>query len=69
MSTILRDLYQSVTDQIVAALKAGTAPWIRPWSGEHDPIPANATTHRPYRGINVLLLNLHPMSRGFAHNR
>ncbi|HQC98760.1 MAG TPA: zincin-like metallopeptidase domain-containing protein [Aquabacterium sp.] len=68
MSQVLRDLYQSVTDQIVAALEVGTAPWIRPWTGADD-VPANATTQRPYRGINVLLLNLHAQARGFSHNR
>ncbi len=68
--SVLRDLYQSVTDQIIAALEAGTPPWIRPWSGgDFDPAPANATTQRPYRGINVLLLNMHSMSRGFERNR
>lgn len=70
MSTVLKDLYQAVTDQIITALEAGTPPWIRPWTGsDFDPAPANATTHRPYRGINVLLLNLRSMSRGFERNR
>ena len=53
------DLYAVVTARIVAALEAGTPPWIRPWTGiDCDPTPANVTSHRPYRGINVLLLNL-----------
>ena len=26
-----RDLYAEVTDRIVTALEAGTAPWICPW--------------------------------------
>jgi antirestriction protein ArdC len=70
MTKVLRDLYQSITNQIVAALEAGTPPWIRPWTGGNfEPMPANATTSRPYRGINVLLLNLQSMSRGFEHNR
>lgn len=70
MTTVLRDLYQSVTEKIIAALEAGTPPWIRPWSGgEIDPMPANATTRRPYRGINVLLLNMQAIARGFEHNR
>lgn len=70
MTTVLRDLYQSVTDQIIASLEAGTPPWIRPWNGgEFDPLPANATTQRPYRGINVLLLNMHSLAMGYQHNR
>jgi antirestriction protein ArdC len=70
MTTVLRDLYQSVTDQIVAALEAGTPPWVRPWRGtSQDARPANATTGRPYRGVNTLLLNLRAMACGYASNR
>lgn len=64
------DLYASVTARIVAALEAGTSPWTCPWRGTGvDARPANATTHRPYRGINVLLLNLRAMSEGYASSR
>ncbi len=70
MTTVLHDLYQTVTKKIIASLERGTAPWIRPWTGgDFDPAPANATTLRPYRGINVLLLNLQSMTRGFENNR
>jgi antirestriction protein ArdC len=27
----MRDLYQEVTDRILAALAQGTVPWIKPW--------------------------------------
>ncbi len=27
-----RDLYQEVTDRVVAALEAGTPPWRQPWN-------------------------------------
>ena len=68
--SVLPDLYASVTARIVAALEAGTPPWIRPWTGtDFDPAPANATTGRAYRGVNTLLLNMHAMSRGFERNR
>ena len=64
------DLYEAVTRQIVAALEAGTPPWHCPWRGSGvDPRPANATTGRMYRGINVLLLNLRAMAEGFGHSR
>lgn len=70
MSTVLFDLYQTVTDRIIAALEDGTPPWIRPWAGfDFDPTSANATTQRAYRGINVLLLNMHSMLRGYERNR
>ncbi len=64
------DLYQSVTNQIIAALEAGTPPWTCPWERSHGSmLPANLATSRSYRGINVLLLNLQQMSHGYAHNR
>jgi len=44
----------AVTEQIIAQLDAGCAPWVRPWSGSQ--LPANAFTHRPYRGANIVAL-------------
>jgi antirestriction protein ArdC len=64
------DLYTAVTNQIIAALEAGTPPWVCPWDRSHgSAIPANLTTGRPYRGINVLLLNLQQIVGGYADNR
>ncbi|ECQ2979476.1 DUF1738 domain-containing protein [Salmonella enterica] len=54
------DVYQVVTDRIVAALEQGTAPWRRPWrcagAGCSGGLPSNALTGRCYSGVNVLLL-------------
>jgi len=70
MTHPLKDIYQSVTNQIIAALEAGTPPWVCPWqSGAGDLAPANLASGRPYRGINVLLLNLRAMGCGYASNR
>ena len=63
-------LYQTITDQIVAALEAGTPPWVCPWQGlDADMAPANLSTRRQYRGVNTLLLNLQATLRGYASNR
>lgn len=53
-----RDLYQEVTDKIVASLEQGVAPWVRPWnSAEHfGGMPYNAISGKRYRGVNVALL-------------
>ena len=50
------DFYERVTAQIVAALEAGTPPWVRPWSTLGDQRPRNALSGRGYRGINTWLL-------------
>lgn len=64
------DLYAEVTNQIIAALEAGTTPWACPWDRQHGSLlPANLTTGRHYRGINVLLLNLRQMAEGYPTNR
>lgn len=64
------DLYAEVTNQIIAALEAGTSPWACPWDREHGSLmPANLSTGRRYRGINVLLLNLRQIAGGFPTNR
>ena len=69
MSSPVLDLYQTVTNQIIAALEAGTPPWSPPWLDGTDWTPRNLTSRRPYRGINVLLLNLVAASRGFPDHR
>jgi antirestriction protein ArdC len=59
-----RDHYQEVTDKIVAALEAGTRPWRQPWKSGSPGKPINATTGRPYHGINVLLLAMTSFALG-----
>jgi antirestriction protein ArdC len=63
------DLYNKVTDQIIAALEQGVRPWMKPWSAEHAagritrPLRANGT---PYQGINVLVLWGDAVSKGYS---
>ena len=40
----MNDLYQTITDKIIAELSTGTAPWVRPWAGAADPLPRNAVS-------------------------
>lgn len=53
-----RDIYQEVTDKIVAALEAGTIPWHKPWKNLKGDLPYSLSTGKPYRGINVFTLAL-----------
>jgi antirestriction protein ArdC len=70
MSTQITDLYATVTNQIIAALEAGTPPWTCPWArGQGSALPVNIFTRKPYRGINVLLLNMQALSNGYPTNR
>ncbi|WP_053158232.1 ArdC family protein [Pseudomonas sp. Pf153] len=72
----MRNIYQDVTDKIVAALDQGVAPWIKPWSSSdsaavdhHQPYPINAITQRPYSGINLPLLWAEARLQGFVQDR
>ena len=51
------DLYQTVTDKIVAMLDQGVVPWRKPFAGYgENKMPRNYSSNRPYRGINVFIL-------------
>lgn len=66
-----RDLFATVTEQIVSALEAGCKPWVRPWNAA-SPISVSRplrSTGEPYRGINVLLLWGTALERGYCSNQ
>lgn len=65
------EIYQAVTDKIVAMLEAGTKPWAKSWtdaSGTTRPVsiprPRRANGEA-YRGINVINLWFAKEARGF----
>ena len=58
-----RNVYQIITERIVALLEQGVVPWQKPWTtSEGDAFPRNLVSRKPYRGVNVFLL--HAMSYG-----
>jgi antirestriction protein ArdC len=64
------DAYQVITDRIIELLESGTAPWRKPWSARAGAgsLPTSMSTRRPYRGINVMILHVESMIRGFSSN-
>ena len=53
------NIYDEVTERIIAELEAGTVPWVKPWSrvaAGSPGLPVNASTGRAYSGINILIL-------------
>ncbi|OCC24627.1 antirepressor [Croceicoccus estronivorus] len=53
------NIYDEVTQRIIAELEAGRFPWVQPWDSRvtgGPGLPMNALTGRRYSGINVLLL-------------
>ena len=49
-------VYQVITDRIIGLLEKGVVPWNRPWQGGEQ-APQNLISRKPYRGVNVFLLN------------
>lgn len=64
-----QDVYERVTNRIIADLEQGVRPWMKPWSGEHAagriarPLRANGI---PYRGINIIMLWAEAAEKGYA---
>jgi antirestriction protein ArdC len=50
------DVYDIITDRVVALLEKGTVPWQKSWSG-NEAMPQNLISRRSYRGVNVFLLH------------
>jgi len=63
------NLYDEITEKILAELEAGRLPWVQPWgtAAAKAPLamPKNAATSRAYSGINVLILWGAVIERGF----
>jgi antirestriction protein ArdC len=64
-----RDIYQSITDQIVSELEQGVRPWQKPWSAAHMdgrvilPLRHNGVA---YRGVNILTLWMAAIAKGYS---
>ena len=59
------DWQQNVTDQIVKQLEQGTAPWSRPWAINGYNGLAKRHTGEYYRGVNLLVLDMATMAKGW----
>ena len=64
------NLYDDITDKIIAELEDGRLPWVQPWgtTAAQAPLamPRNAATSRQYSGINVLILWGAVIQQGYA---
>src|SRR5258707_8943211 len=66
-ATEKRDVYASVTAQIINAIEQGVGNWRMPWhtSGRFAFSPINVTSHKPYRGINTVCLWASAQAKGY----
>jgi antirestriction protein ArdC len=65
----IKDVYQRITDRIVAELEQGVRPWFKPWNGGNMAgkvsLPLRSTGEA-YRGINVLALWMTATAAGYT---
>ncbi len=62
-----KPFHEVVAEKLIEQLKAGTAPWQKPWEpGEPNAyLPMNPTTGKRYKGINAI----HLMAQGHSDSR
>lgn len=61
------DIYQTITDQIVAALENGVIPWRSPILGRSSAgQPKNLESGKAYRGVNTFLLAFTAYQKGYG---
>ena len=58
------DIYQRITDQIAAAIEAGAGKYEMPWHRAAG-VPMNASSRKPYRGINTIMLWAAAQAKGY----
>lgn len=60
------DVYQQITDRVIAAIEAGAPKFEMPWHSEAAHTrPANVLTKKNYRGVNILALWVSQLTNGF----
>jgi antirestriction protein ArdC len=59
------DIYQQVTAQIIEAMETSQGQGRRLWDAQPS-LPLNLATHKPYSGINVLMLWSAGLSHGYT---
>src|SRR5258708_16675591 len=63
-----RDVYQTVTAQIIHAIEQGAGNWRMPWhtSGRFAFSPINVASKKSYRGINTVCLWAAAQAKGYS---
>jgi antirestriction protein ArdC len=61
-------IYKTVTDQIIAELEKGAAPWVKPWHADAASGGAdhNIVSGAAYRGVNRLITGMASLAAGYT---
>ncbi|MGE3446678.1 MAG: ArdC family protein [Microbacteriaceae bacterium] len=60
------DLFETITDQLIADIEAGAGEWRMPWHTLADAGTPTSIDHRPYRGANAVWLSMVGAARGWT---
>ena len=60
-----QSIAQTITDNVIKALEAGTPPWVKPWHNRGVDAPYNPVAKRYYNGINFVQLSMMPASTDY----
>ena len=63
------ELYRQVADKIIAAMKTSGTDWCKCWTPIGGGAPTSISTGNPYSGINILILGLARMAKGWQSNQ
>jgi len=63
-SATKQTVHDAITERMMAALENGTVPWQKPW-GDGLGWPRSMSTSERYKGINVFLLGMTALERGY----
>src|SRR3954452_16689639 len=68
ISSDKRDVYATVTTQIIDAIEKGVGSWRMPWhtSGRYASSPINVISRKAYRAINTLCLWAAAEAKGYS---
>lgn len=63
------DIYTQITNSVIESLEQGVKPWTQPWNATHAAGPVSKPLRhngQAYAGINVLMLWISAMERGYS---
>jgi antirestriction protein ArdC/phage/plasmid primase-like uncharacterized protein len=69
MSQSQNEYYKNIAEKLIEQLKAGTAPWQRPWAAGQPSIPHNPISGTRYKGGNTIALMVQAIDKGYSDSR
>ena len=65
----IKEKFEEAVTKLIDSMEANGQQWVKSWSGTNTGMPFNESTDKGYRGINILLLWMQSIERGYKTNR